>query len=52
MNQSMKICLHFRLERGWLLDKKNVNCALLTCIPTEVEILDEANVRTPEGCQK
>ena len=26
-----------------LLDKKNVNCALLTSIPTEVEILDEAN---------
>ena len=26
-----------------LLDKKNVNCALLTSIPTDVEILDEAN---------
>lgn len=43
MNQSMKICLHFRLERGCCWNKKNVNCALLTSIPTEVEILDEAN---------
>ena len=30
-----------------LLDKKNVNCALLTSIPTDVEILDEAGKPLP-----